>query len=191
MCQYNFLAREWIEVKLYIYWKYLLCFINAHTAVLFCACRRKKNSLVNVHNCINEIDDWRSAADLLHIWWLISVIMFAWQNVVARAIVIVFSSCTCTAFETYNWINEQVKSKSSIYISVYIYFGWEINSIASGDRDWGYNIYEQVWSIYVLNHFWTWAKNYLFGIMRCVTKQCKHADIFITWITLCTNRSEK
>ena len=34
MCKYNFFAQEWIEVKLYIQWKYLLCFINAHTVFL-------------------------------------------------------------------------------------------------------------------------------------------------------------
>ena len=36
MCKYNFLAQEWIEVKMYVSWKYLLCFINAHIAFLLC-----------------------------------------------------------------------------------------------------------------------------------------------------------
>ena len=36
MCKYNFLAWEWIEVQLYVYWKYLLFFTNALTAFLLC-----------------------------------------------------------------------------------------------------------------------------------------------------------
>ena len=36
MFKYNILAWEWIEVKLYVKWKYMLCSINAHTAFLLC-----------------------------------------------------------------------------------------------------------------------------------------------------------
>ena len=36
MSKYNFLACEWIQEKLYVQWKYLLWFINAHTAFLLC-----------------------------------------------------------------------------------------------------------------------------------------------------------
>ena len=34
--KYNFLAWEWIKMKLHIGWKYLLCYINVHTAFLPC-----------------------------------------------------------------------------------------------------------------------------------------------------------
>ena len=36
MCKYSFITWEWIEVKLYVQWKYLLFFINALTAFLLC-----------------------------------------------------------------------------------------------------------------------------------------------------------
>ena len=35
----NFLAWEWIDVKLYVKWKYLLCSVDAHTVFLLCTAR--------------------------------------------------------------------------------------------------------------------------------------------------------
>ena len=35
--KYNFLAWEWIKVKLYVEWRYLPCFLNAHTVFLLCS----------------------------------------------------------------------------------------------------------------------------------------------------------
>ena len=49
MCKYNFLTWEWIKVKMYVRQKYLLCFVNAHTAFLLCTAAFRLCTRQRVH----------------------------------------------------------------------------------------------------------------------------------------------